>query len=891
MGPFPKVPFWIFRMLMLTFPREVREDSGAEMRETFRRREEEMRARTGVRGRARFWVRELSAVLKGGLRLRLAGARKGFRALAPLPSQGWYELRFAVRSLGRNPAFTATGALTVALGIGATTLVFSFVEGILLSPLPYEDPGELVMISTVEGRGGSESEPEFMAFRTEAKSLEAVAATRGVSRTLQVDGQPRRIATLETTHELFRILGVPPTLGRTFTDEEDVRGAPRVAVLSYGLWMEMFGADPAVLHRSLTLDGESYQVIGVMPAGFHFPSPETALWTAYRIDSANLDYWNNHYLRVYGRLEKGVTLGAARAEIRAMGERFVAEHGEYLAGLGYSSDLVLLSEEMVGPTRTPLLVLLVAVAFLLLMGCTNVANLLLARGESRRQESAVRSALGAPRGRVLLHSMMESISLAMVGGTVGVLVAVLGIRAIRSFAGNAIPRAEEIGIDPGMLAFTAALTILTGLLFGLLPALAASRPDLQTHLREGGRSLAGSRRARTTRRVLVTSEVALAVVLVIGSGIMVRSVVKLYRSDPGFRTENVLTMRVSLPEDGIAGEQDPAVFYQGLLEQLESLPGVSSAGAVSQLPLFQGIGLWSIQIRGREVANIGDAPVSELEQVTPGYFRTMGLALREGRFLEKTDDAGATMTVVVNEAFEREHWSGESALGRQVKLFSHDLPWMEIVGVVGNERHGSLQAEPRPKMYVPHVQASRSAYGAEGTMNLVIFGENVEHLAGPIRALVSQMNSAAPVYNVQTMEAVKAGAMVDHSYPTILLTLFGVMALFLASVGIYGLVAFDASQARHDIGVRVALGATGADVMRRVVGGGLVPVGVGICLGMAAATGLTRLLGSLLYGVSPLDPTVYVGVPVVLLLVATTASLFPAVRAARMDPANVLGAE
>jgi predicted permease len=385
--------------------------------------------------------------------------------------------------------------------------------------------------------------------------------------------------------------------------------------------------------------------------------------------------------------------------------------------------------------------------------------------------------------------------------------------------------------------------------------------------------------------------VALAVVLVIGAGIMARSVVKLYRSDPGFRTENVLTMRVSLPEDGVAGEEDPAAFYQGLLDRVENLPGVSSTGAVSQLPLFQGIGLWSIQIGGREVANIGNAPVSELEQVTPGYFRTMDLALREGRFLEKTDDAGARMTVVVNEAFEREHWPGESALGRQVKLFSHDLPWMEIVGVVGNERHGSLQTEPRPKMYVPHVQASLSTYGAEGTMNLVVFGENVKHLAGPIRALVSRMNSAAPVYNVQTMEAVKAGAMADHSYPTILLTLFGVVALFLASVGIYGLVAFDASQARHDIGVRVALGATGAHVRRRVVGGGLVPVGIGIGLGMAAATGLTRLLDSLLYGVSPLDPTVYVGVPVVLLLVATTASLVPAVRAARMDPADVLRAE
>jgi putative ABC transport system permease protein len=891
MGPFSRVPFRIFRMLLLTFPREVREESGAEMIETVRRRAEEMRTRTGARGRAHFWARELTAVLRGGLRLRLAGAREGFRALAPLPSQGWYELRLGLRSLARNPAFTATGALTVALGIGATTVVFSFVEGILLSPLPYEDPGGLVMISTVEGRGGSESEPEFMAFRTEAKSLEAVAATRGVSRTLQVDGQPRRIVTLETTHELFRILGVPPTLGRSFTDEEDVRGAPRVAVLSYGLWMEMFGADPAVLDRSLTLDGEPYQVIGVMPAGFHFPSSETALWTAYRIDSANLDYWNNHYLRVYGRLKEGVPLGAARAEIRAMGERFVAEHGEYLEGLGYSSDLVLLSEQIVGPTRTPLLVLLVAVAFLLLMGCTNVANLLLARGESRRQESAVRSALGAPRARMVLHSMMESISLAMVGGTVGVLVAVVGVRAIRSFAGDTIPRAEEIGIDPGVLAFTAAVTILTGLLFGLLPALATGHSDLQTHLKEGGRSLSGSRRARTTRRLLVTSEVALAVVLVIGAGIMVRSVVKLYRSDPGFRTENVLTTRVSLPEDGIAGEQDPAAFYQGLLDRVESLPGVSSAGAVSRLPLFEGIGLWSIQIRGREVANIGNAPVAELEQVTPGYFRTMDLALREGRFLEKTDDAGARMTVVVNEAFEREHWPGESALGRQVKLFSHDLPWMEIVGVVGNERHGSLQAEPRPKMYVPHVQASQSTYGAEGTMNLVVFGENVKHLAGPIRALVSRMNSAAPVYNVQTMEAIKAGAMADHSYPTILLTLFGVVALFLASVGIYGLVAFDASQGRHDIGVRVALGATGADVRRRVVGGGLVPVGVGIGLGMAAAIGLTRLLGSLLFRVSPLDPTVYVGVPVVLLLVATTASLFPAVRAARMDPADVLRAE
>jgi putative ABC transport system permease protein len=368
-------------------------------------------------------------------------------------------------------------------------------------------------------------------------------------------------------------------------------------------------------------------------------------------------------------------------------------------------------------------------------------------------------------------------------------------------------------------------------------------------------------------------------------------VANLYRSDPGFRTENILTMRVSLPEGGDAGEQDPVAFYQVLLDRVRGLPGVSSAGAVMRLPLLQPIGLWSIQVREREVANIGNAPVSELQQVTPGYFRTMDLSLREGRFLEGRDDAGARMTVVVNEAFAREHWPGESAVGRQVKLFSRDLPWMEIVGVVGNERQGSLQAEPRPKMYVPHAQASQSAYEAAGTMSLVVFGENVEHLAGPIRSLVSRMNSAAPVYHVQTMAAVKAGAMVDHSYPTILLTLFGVLALFLASVGIYGLVAFDASQGRHDIGVHVALGATGADVLRRVVGGGLVPVGVGVGLGLVAAVGLTRLLGSLLYGVGPVDPMVFLGVPIVLLLVATTASLVPAVRATRLDPAAVLRSE
>jgi putative ABC transport system permease protein len=879
----------IYSLLLLCYPRPFRVECAREMLETLRMREEDLRSRDGHLRIARFWRRELWAVVQGGMRVRLGGAARP--SLSPLQGSArvWCDLRFAARSLRRCPGFAVTAALTVALGIGATTVIFSFVNGILLSPLPYRDPSGLVLFRTFNERLTSVSEPEFMAFRTETGSLASVAAVRDVSRTLQLD-QPRRIVTLEVTHELFPILGVQPLIGRTFTDREDLRGAARVTVLSHRLWRDMYGSDPAVLGKSIMLDGESFEVVGVMPAGFYFPSPEVMLWSPYQIDPADLDYWNNHYLELYGRLKDGVGLEAARGEVRAMGQRLVTEHPEYLKTLGFTSDLVPLFENMVGDTRTPLLILLGAVGFLLLIGCSNVASLLLARGENRKQEIAVRSALGASRGRVVTLLLMESLVISLVGGTVGCVLAAWGVEALRSAGLDSIPRIQEIGIDGRVLLFTFGITVLTGFLFGLLPAITASRSDLQTHLKEGARTIAGSRRSRRIRHVLVASEVALAVVLVIGAGVMLRSVAKLQRSDTGFRTDDVLTARVSLPENSYT-EQERVDFYERLVGRVAALPGVYSAAVVTNLPLFQGIGRWSIQIRGREVATIGEAPTAELQQVTPGYFETMGLSLLEGRVLARSDDAGGRPVVVVNEAFVRAHWRRETAIGRQVQLYSSSLPWMDVVGVVNNVRHHSLLSEPRPKMYVAYAQASECCYGPDATMNLVVHGAAVEHLAGPIRNLVGAMSSTAPVYHVQTMAEVKAAAMADRSQPTLLLTVFGLLALFLAAIGIYGLVAFQVNQGRQNIALRVALGATSSQVRSMVLGKGLLPVLAGTGVGLVGAFGLTRLLRGLLYEVSAVDPAVYLGVSAILLLVAGAATLVPALRATRLDPIAVLRSE
>lgn len=869
----------LLRWILLLFPEDQDGIRRSEMEETF------LDGYGAARAPVAYAARELWGLFRTGVAERMDLQRPR------LPRQVGYELKFALRSLRRSRGFTAAAALTIALGVGATTLVFSFVDGILLEPLPYRDPAGLVVLSTFQGRATSVSEPEFMAFRTGARTLDAVAAAEGFARTLQVGGEARRVSTLAVTHELFPMLGVGPVLGRTFTQDEDVRDGAQVAVLSHALWLELSGGDPGVLDETITLDGRSYRVVGVMPRGFTFPSPETVLWTPYPIDAANLDRWNNHHLAAYARLRDGVDLSAAREEVRAMGERMVEEHGEFLEGLGFTADLEPLTEKLVGSTRTPLTALMVAVSLLLLIGCANVANLVLARGEGRRQEEALRVALGASRTRLVVRSLLESLSLAALGGALGVGVAVWGIDVIKAVAGSDVPRLQDVAVDLRVLAFAVAATVGTGLLFGLLPALSVSRTHLHRTLVEGGRSASSSRRARRTRRTLVAAEVALSAVLVVGAGVMLRSVSKLYGSDPGFRTEGVLTLRVSLPQDGPGAEADPADFFRRLVERAEGLPGVASVGAVERLPLYQPIGLSSIQIGGREVANIGDAPIAEAEQVTPGYFTTMDVRLREGRLLQGRDDGGGAPAVVVNEAFRRQILGGETAVGERVRFFSAGSPWMTVVGVVADERHEGLDRAVRPKMYFPHAQAGLVRRRAARTLTLVLHGQEVERLAGPLRTLVHEMNSGVPVDHVRTMASVKAASMTHRSYPTLLLSVFGLAALALASVGIYGLVAFDVNQRRHDIGVHVALGATGTQVLWMMVKDGLAPVAVGIVAGLVGAVGLTRLLASLLYGVSPVDVMVFAGGPAVLLLVAVSATLVPARRAAGLEPGTVLRSE
>lgn len=872
---------WILRL----FPEDLDGLSRSVMEETF------LDAYAASGFSRSFAVRELWSLIRSGAGERISTWVRDLRSVGGGgPALIAHEVRLASRSLVRSPGFAGASILTIALGIGATTVVFSFVHGILLTPLPYREPARLVALSTFSGGSNSVSEPEFVEFRERARNLASVAAAEPFNRTVEVDGAPRRVQTLAVTQAFFQVLGVSPVLGRAFVAGEDAPGAERVAVVGHSLWMEMFGGDPRAVGSTLLLDGQPYEVVGIMPRGFFYPDASTTIWTPYPLDLAALDRWNNHHLSAVARIAEGASLADARAEVRALGQRMVAEHGEFLQGLGFTSDLVPLTESMVGATRTPLMVLLVAVSLLLLIGCVNVASLLVARGESRRHEAALRAALGASRVRQGLHSLAESLVLAGAGGVAGVGLAWLGVRSIRALVGAGVPRIETVSVDLRVLLFSAAVTLLTGLVFGLLPAAGMGWAHVRPSLGSGGRGASSSRRARAVRRALVAAEVALSVSLVVGAGVMLRSVAKLYGAEPGFRTADVLTLRISLPREGRSAV-DPSSFYEALETRVAALPGVSSVGAVERLPLAQPIGLSSIQLHGREVARIGDAPIAEAEQVTPGYFATMGLRLLSGRFLTGGDGVGGSLAVVVNQAFVDQLLSGQEAIGQQIRFFSASSPWLTIVGVVGNERHSGLSAPVRPKFYIPLAQVARSRRRPSGTMTLVVHGTHPEGLAGPIRALVHEMSSAAPVDQVATMASVKAASMTDRSYPTMLLVAFGLLALLLASVGVYGMVAFDAQQRRRDIGVRVAVGATSSGVLRTLVGGSLVPVGVGIAVGLGVAVALTRMLGSLLYGVSALDLPVFLGVPGILLAVSVAASLVPAWRASRCDPAEVLRGE
>jgi putative ABC transport system permease protein len=685
------------------------------------------------------------------------------------------------------------------------------------------------------------------------------------------------------------MIGVSPMLGRYFKAEEDKPEAEPVVVLSYGFWQRSFGGRPGVIGETVKVYGLPFTVIGVMPPSFEFPHREVEAWVPLQIDPSSRYSRTDHYLRVVGRLRDGVEIEDARAELEAYGRRVVEEFPQNYKTFRFGVTGVGLHENIVGESRTPLLILLGAVAFVLLIACANVANLLLARAESRSRDFAVRSALGASRSQITLQLLVESVIFSLAGGLVGLLVAYLGTRTLLVLAADVIPRLEEVGIDMRVMAFTMAVSLLSGLLAGFLPAHKLSTSNIQGNLREAGRAASPGRSRTRARWLLIAGEVATAVMLVICAGIMIRTLGELTKIDAGFRTDNVLVMFMSLPEAEYKEPESVKSFYKNVQERVTTLPGVRSVGLANRIPLASGFGRWSIQVEDQVVETIGEAPVTHLERVSPGIFGALGLPLIEGRLFSVADSGGQPLVGIVNEAFIRKLFAGESPIGRRVRMFDPDSPWMEIVGVVGDMRHQGLLTDPYPMLYVPFAQSEENNINVAHNMGLFLHTQSdAASLAAPIRELIRRMDPSVAIYSVQTMDAVRAGAASDRTFPTVLLGVFGSVALLLSAIGIYATVSYTVSQRTREVGVRIAMGAGSHAVRWMVVRQASLPVAAGLTLGLLGALHVTDYLESLLYNVSTTDPLTYGGVAAILAAVALLAAYVPARRASRVDPMTVL---
>jgi putative ABC transport system permease protein len=804
------------------------------------------------------------------------------------------DLRITTRSLAKRPGYTTVVLLTLALSIGAPAAIFTVVDGVLLSAMQYRDPDRLTRVLVNTGGPGwhGASGPEFADYEARLESFENVAAYRGRYTTLGGSTAPLLTMAVFATADLLPMLGVTPALGRTFSAEEDRPGGDPVIVLSYGLWVQLFGGDPEVLGRTVKVNGSLHTVIGVMPRGFNFPSPDYQAWLPLQLSLDNPLARTNHDLDILARLGSGVPMSRARAEVGLLAQRSFDAYPEFYAEHGYRIRLQTLRDQTVGESGTPLLIILGAALFLLLAACVTVANLVLARGETRKREVAVRTALGAPRMRLTGQLLTEHMLLAVVGGLGGVALAFFGVRALIAADPGWIPRLWEVGLDARTLGFSFLLVLTTGLAFGLAPALKMARADISECLKEGVRSGAGSGSSHRLRRTLVVTQVAFAVVLATGVAIMVQTVRNLYRVDLGFRPDHVLTMRL-VPSFETYGTAPARVrFYEDALRRVRILPGVTEAAAVSALPLAgEGASNWSYLIAEQPDLSIGDAPFAPIEQVTPGYLDALGLTLVRGRFFNERDGPASPAVAVINEAMARTHWSEEDPLGKRIKVFDPGWPWMEVVGVVKDVRGAGLDREARPLVYVPHAQGHATAYLSHLSLALAVKTEgDPTALAGPIRDAVWGLDADVPIPDVATMGELIAASVADRRFTMLLLSGFGLVALFLASVGVYGVISFVVSQRTHEIGIRMALGARGARILRQVVGEGLLLALLGVTLGLVGALFVSRVFQPLVFGVAVDDPITYLGVAVMLILTAVCASFAPALRAARLDPLRALRA-
>ncbi|HYP28749.1 MAG TPA: ABC transporter permease [Blastocatellia bacterium] len=824
-----------------------------------------------------------------GLAREDSRAMWGFRSLETL----WQDLRYGFRMLGKNPGFTAIAVLTLALGIGANSAIFSVVNAVLLRPLPYKDPDRLVQFwETNPLRGWTQATvapANFFDWEKQSQSFDGLAAYMGSDRKeaglagLQFTGgdEPERLQGLGVSANIFSVLGVEAALGRTFREEETWQGKHRVAVLSHGLWQRRFSASPDVIGRKITLNGRDLEIVGVMPPGFYFPSREVELWVPFGWNQNNIVQLRRpHFLRAVARLKPGVTVEQARAEMNniaaALEEQYPDTNTQMGVGLGP------LKQWIVEDTQLALIVFLVTVGLVLLIACANVANLQLARAAARTKEMAIRTALGARRGRIVRQLLTESLLLSIIGGALGLALAVWGRDLIIAFSPGNIPRLEETSLDARVLGFTVGITLLTVLLFGLAPAIHSSKPDPVIELKGGGRR-GGVFHGQRLRSALVIGEVALSLMLVISAGLMIRSFMRLQQVDPGFDPDNALTLRISLPGAKYPEDKQATDFFERAQEKIRNLPGVLSVGATSRLALKGYRWTGDLTIEGRPPEEY-DREVRHKE-ITPDYFRAMGISLIAGRFFDASDRAEGQPVVIINETLARRHFRNEDPVGKRLKFAKpeQDGQWRTIVGVVKDEKQDGLGAEVKPEIYETHLQSAQSE------MTFVVrTATDPGSLTGAVREEIRSLDKDLPPYEVKTLNTVLHESVARERFTMILLATFAAVAMTLAAVGIYGVMSYTVVQRTHEMGIRMALGARPRDVLKVVVGQGMTLALIGVAVGLVAAFGVTRVMASLLFGVSSLDVATFAVTALLLVGVALLACYIPARRTAKIDPLRAL---
>jgi putative ABC transport system permease protein len=794
------------------------------------------------------------------------------------------DLRYGVRTLVRRPGLTAAMILMTALGIGANTAVFSVINSLLLRPLPYQGADRLVMVWETQPTLAKApvASANFYDWREQAQTFEHIAAFRNQSFNLAGGDAPERIRGMRVAPEFFQVLGIHPVAGRVFVPEDDQPGRTPVIVISEALWRRRLGSDPKVLGQPLQLNGMSYTVIGVVPTPTSFPLNNAQVWTPFAL-KPNEKSRETHSLSVIARLKPGATIEQARSEMEGIASRLQEQYPGPNRGVGVK--LVPLNEEVVGDVRPILLILLGAVGLVLLIACANVANLLLARVNVRQREIAVRTALGASPVRIVRQLLTESLLLAILGGALGLLLAKLGLDLLVALKPSNLPRLTEIAMDLRVLIFALAASVLSGVIFGLIPARESCRLDLIESLKEGkGKSSSGGRRRQLVRHALVIAQISFSLALMIGAGLMVKSFQRLQKVDPGFNPENVLAMDIILPPAKYTDGQKQAGFFQEVIGRVKTLPGVQSVGVITTPPLSAGSST-SFDVEGRTVPAQETRPLTEYRLTSEDYFRALRIPLMRGRYFTEQDTKEAAPVVIVNETLARKFFPGEDPVGRRIGL-SGPPDWREIVGVVQDVRDYGLDNEARPTSYIPFRQNAPGYLAAVAPgMTLVIHSPTgPESLAPAVSSQVRAMDPDQAVSNIRTMGQALADSVAQRRFNMLLLTIFAGLALLLAVAGVYSVIAYLVTQRTQEFGIRLALGAQPGDILRLVVRQGLISVLVGTILGLILALALTRVLEKLLYGVSATDPLTFVIIPLLFILVGLAASYFPARRAIRIDP-------